>query len=309
MSPTQTGPLTSDERSSAPSQRRFLIVANPVTRRGAETIIEQIRRVAPPNARVDVQFTEPTHMAPGALSSRAGEYEAVMAVGGDGTVAEVATAIDGHEIAIGIIPAGSTNVIARNLRLPYDPIDAALLVFRRPHTRRIDVGICNGRRFLHMAGAGFDSRIFATTSKRLKRHLGWVAYLQGATQTIFEPPVHFAITVDGTSLECESPLVLIANGGSIIRPSIPVHPGIRYDDGLLDVIIFTATRPVEIASTLGRLATRSLEKSPYTIHVRGREIDLASTPSIPVQLDGDIIGDTPARFTLLPRALEIIVPA
>src|SRR5262249_40626516 len=141
-----------------------------------------------------------------------------------------------------------------------------------------------------MAGAGFDSRIFATTSKRLKRHLGWVAYLQGATQTIFDPPVHFTVVIDGTAMECESPLVLVANGGSIIRPYIPVHPGIRYDDGFLDVIIFTATRPVEIASTIGRFATRSLEKSPYTIHVRGREIELSSSPQIPVQLDGDIIG-------------------
>lgn len=247
-------------------------------------------------------------MEPGALADRLDDCEAVIAVGGDGTVAEVATAIDGRAIPLGIIPAGSTNVVARNLRLPDDPIEAATLIFRRPNTRRIDVGICNGRRFLHMAGAGFDSRIFATTSKRLKRHLGWVAYLQGATQTIFEPPVHFNVAVDGTALECESPLVLVANGGSIIRPSIPVHPGIRYDDGFLDVIIFTATRPVEIASTLGRFATRSLEKSPYTIHMRGREIELSSTPPIPVQLDGDIFGHTPAHFSLLPHALEIVVP-
>jgi diacylglycerol kinase (ATP) len=291
-----------------PETRRFLIVANPVTRRGAEGIIDQFRGIAPPNARIDVHFTEPRLMGAGALADHASDYEAIVAVGGDGTVAEVATAIDGATVAIGIIPAGSTNVIARSLRLPYDPIDAAKLVFMRPQTRFIDVGICNGRRFLHMAGAGFDSRIFATTSKRLKRHLGWVAYLQGATQTIFDPPVHFNVTVDGTAMDCDSPLVLVANGGSIIRPYIPVHPGIRYDDGFLDVIIFTATRPVEIASTLGRFATRSLEKSPYTIHVRGREIELLSVPQIPVQLDGDIIGNTPANFTLRPRALEIIVP-
>ena len=289
--------------------RRFLIIANPMARRGADSIIEVVQRVAPPNARFDVLFTEPTPIQPGALGDRVELYEAVIAIGGDGTVAEVATGLEGKDVAIGIIPGGSTNVIARNLQLPYDPVDAAGLIFRRPAVRKIDVGICNGRRFLHMAGAGFDSRLFAATSKRLKRHLGWVAYLQGATQTIFERPVQFTVTVDGTAMECESPLVLVANGGSIIRPYIPVHPGIRYDDGYLDVIIFTATKPVEIASTLGRFATRSLDKSPYTIHVRGREIALSTTPAIPVQLDGDIIGNTPATFALLPRALEIIVPS
>ena len=289
-------------------QRSFLIVANPFARRGAEYIVDLIRHVAPPNATFDILYTEPVRLTSGALKNRALGCEAIIAVGGDGTVAEAATGLDDVEVALGIVPAGSTNIVARNLGLPTDPTAAAELIFRRPRTRRIDVGQCNGRRFLHMGGAGFDSRIFATTSKRLKRHLGWVAYLQGASQTIFDAPVRFTVTVDGTAMECESPLVLVANGGSIIHPSISVAPGIRYDDGYLDVIVFTATRPVEIASTLGRFATRSLEKSPFTIHLRGQSIDLAADPPIPVQLDGDIIGDTPAHFTLLPNALEIIVP-
>lgn len=288
-------------------KRAFLVVANPLARRGADSIIDQIRRVAPVNAEFDILFTEPARLEAGALKARARGREAVIAVGGDGTVAEAATGLNGEPVALGIVPAGSTNIVARNLGIPNDPVAAAELIFRRPRTRHIDVGLCNGRRFLHMGGAGFDSRIFATTSKRLKRHLGWVAYLQGASQTIFAPPVRFTVIVDGAEMECESPLVLVANGGSIIHPSISVLPGIRYDDGYLDVIIFTARRPVEIASTLGRFATRALEKSPHAIHLRGQSIELKSHPPIPVQLDGDIIGNTPAKFTLLPSALEIIV--
>jgi diacylglycerol kinase (ATP) len=288
--------------------RSFLIVANPFARRGADDIIDLIRYVAPPNAVFQIFYTQPTRLQAGELAERARGCEAVVAVGGDGTVAEAATGLDGDPVALGIVPAGSTNIVARNLGLPTGTEAAAELIFRRPRTRSIDVGLCNGRRFLHMGGAGFDSRIFATTSKRLKRHLGWVAYLQGASQTIFDAPVRFTVTVDGTSMDCESPLVLVANGGSIIHPSISVAPGIRYDDGYLDVIVFTATRPVEIASTLGRLATGTIEKSPFTIHLRGQSIDLATDPPIPVQLDGDIIGDTPAHFSLSPSALEIIVP-
>jgi diacylglycerol kinase family enzyme len=114
--------------------------------------------------------------------------------------------------------------------------------------------------------------------------------------------------VDGEEIECESPLVLVANGASIITPAMKVHPDIRYDDGRLDVVIVTAHRAIEIMRTVSRLAVRSLEKSPYTIHLQGREIELRSEPSIPLQLDGDIVGETPAHFSILPLAIAIIVP-
>jgi YegS/Rv2252/BmrU family lipid kinase len=289
-------------------ERRFLIVANPVARRGAEAIIDELRGNAPAGAILDVEYTRTGHFATGELNSRAAGCEAVIAVGGDGTVADAATATAGSHVALGIIGAGSTNILARNLRIPHDLGSAARLIFSRPRTRTLDVGICNDRRFLHMGGAGLDSRMFAMTSKRLKRYLGWVAYIQGASQTILAPPARFRITVDGEVLECDSPLVLVANGGSIIRPGIDVHPGILYDDGLLDVVVFTATTPIEIASTLGHFATRSLERSRLTVHLRGREILIESRPPIPLQLDGDVVGETPGRFSLLPAALEVIVP-
>lgn len=288
--------------------RKFLIVVNPVTRRGADLLVQRVRELAPEDSAIEVFHTRPEHIEPGDLRQACQGCEAVIAIGGDGTVAEAATGIDQEPVALGIIPAGSTNIIARNLGLPLDIDEAIRIVFERPATKRMDVGLCNGRRFLHMGGAGFDSRIFATTSKRLKRHLGWVAYFQGASQTLFDPPVRFAVTVDGETLQIDSPLILVANGGSVIHPSIEVHPGIHYDDGELDVVIFTATRAVEIASTLGRFATRSLDKSPFTLHLRGKQIELVSQPPIPVQLDGDIVGNTPAHFSLIPAALEVIVP-
>jgi diacylglycerol kinase (ATP) len=288
--------------------RRFLVVANPIARRGTDSIIDRIRSMAPPGVELDVEYTKPAHMATGELCNRARGCEAVIAVGGDGTVADTVTAVTGVDIPLGIIPAGSTNIIARNLSIPTDLDRAAFLIFNQPTTRRMDVGLCNGRRFLHMGGAGFDSRMFAMTSRKLKRRLGWVAYLQGASKTILAPPVRFTIVIDGEEIECESPLVLVANGASIITPSMKVHPGILYDDGRLDVVIVTAHRAVEIMRVVSRFATRTLEKSPYAIHIQGKEIELRSEPKIPLQLDGDIVGETPAHFSILPLAISIIVP-
>jgi diacylglycerol kinase (ATP) len=273
-------------------------------------MIDSIRSVAPANAEFDVQFTVPERFAPSQLSERAVGCEAVIAIGGDGTVADAATAVDEADIPLGIVPAGSTNVVARSFGIPTNPSEAAKLIFNHPRTVRVDVGLCNGRRFLHMGGAGFDSRMFESTNRMLKKRLGWFAYLQGASKTILAPPARFTVTVDDTaSVVCQSPLVLVANGASVIAPSVIVHPAIRYDDGCLDVVIFTATHAAQIASTLGRFMTRSLEKSRYTVHLQGREIQLHADPPIPLQLDGDVIGLTPARFSILPLALEIIVPA
>jgi diacylglycerol kinase (ATP) len=288
--------------------RRYLVVANPTARRGANSVLDQLRMLAPPGSELDIEFTRPDRLAAGELQARAAAADALIAIGGDGTVAEAVTAATGADVPLGIVPAGSTNIIARNVGIPTDLNAAARLIFGAHNTRRIDVGVCNDRRFLHMGGAGFDSRMFALTSRSLKRRIGWLAYLQGASKTILAPPVLFTIAVDGHIVECESPLVLVANGASIVTPGLRVHPAIRYDDGQLDVVIITARRFVQIARTVGRFALCHLERSPYAIHLQGTAVELRSHPSIPIQLDGDIVGETPARFSILPLAIELIVP-
>jgi YegS/Rv2252/BmrU family lipid kinase len=288
--------------------RRYLVVANPIARRGADPILDRLRQLAPAGVELDIALTRPDRLRPGELAERANGAVALIAVGGDGTVAEAVTGVTGVEIPLGIVPAGSTNIIARNIGIPQDLDAAARLIFGEHRAKRIDVGVCNERRFLHMGGGGFDSRMFALTSRSLKRRIGWLAYLQGATRTILAPPVTFTVIVDGQVLDVQSPLILVANGASVVSPSLKVHPAIRYDDGRLDVVIVTAHRFVEIVRTVGRFAMRHLERSPYTIHLQGREIELRSTPPIPIQLDGDIIGQTPVRFSILPLAIELIVP-
>jgi len=179
-----------------------------MARRGLDSTLDIVRARAPIGTELDVVFTVPEHLQPGSLADRARGRRAVIAVGGDGTVAEATTAVHGLEIPVAIIPSDSTNVIARSFRIPREPAAAADLVFGHHAMRTIDVGLCNGRRFLHMGGAGFDSRMFEATSHSLKKRLGWIAYLQGASKTILAPAIRFSIEVDGTVVECASPLVL-----------------------------------------------------------------------------------------------------
>jgi diacylglycerol kinase family enzyme len=151
--------------------------------------------------------------------------------------------------------------------------------------------------------------MFEAICHNLKKRLGWVASLQGASKSILVPAVRFSIEVDGTVAECASPLVLVANGASFSTPVLRVHPDFRYDDGALDVNIMTGTRATEIARMKGRFATRSVERSPFPLHLRSASISNRSVSPKVIQLDGDIVRNTPASFSILPNALDLIVPS
>jgi len=232
----------------------------------------------------------------------------MIAVGGDGTVAAVASAIDGSGIPLGIVPAGSTNIIARELGIPTNARAAVSLLYGAHRRHDLDLGVCGESRFLHMAGAGLDSRLFAATNPGLKRKVGWLAYLPAGARNLVEPPVRFTIRADETTIEVVSPLVLVANGGSVIAPGLTLYPGIRKDDGLLDVLIFTPRGPVQIARTLGRAATRGLAHSPFVLRIPAHRVEITTDPPIPVQLDGDVATMTPATFEIRPGAIHVVTP-
>jgi diacylglycerol kinase family enzyme len=232
----------------------------------------------------------------------------LITVGGDGTVTEALTAIGDVDVPLAIVPGGSTNVIAQELGVPNDPAALARLVFGEHQLRMMDAAMCNDRMFLHMAGAGFDSRIFDATDAGLKRRVGWLAYLPSAAQSLRLPPARFHVQTESAQFELTSPMVLVANGSGIIRPSLYVYPGISSDDGWLDLIAVTATAPRAIASVLARFASRSMQRSPHVLHARARRILIEAEPRMPVQVDGDVIGVSPAEIYILPQRARIIVP-
>lgn len=287
---------------------RILVIANPATRVDTHTVVRILEQEAPDGITLDVHWTE----APGGgveLTTRhLPGADGVVAVGGDGTVSEVATAIRGTFVPLGILPGGSTNIVARELGIPANMREAARLIFSSHAWHATDVGVCNGRVFLHMAGVGFDSRIFDLADPRLKRKVGWMAYLPAAAQALTFPQSTYTINTDGKIMTTQSPMVLIANGGSIILPQLRLLPGIARDDGWLDVIVVTATKPHELASVLARLATMQMERSPLVRHLRARTVTVTSTHEVPVELDGNVVGEMPLHIHVEPHAVTFIVP-
>lgn len=292
----------------ADAYRRVVVVINPATKTGPDRIAATIARAATPAVDLHIRRTDAGLDIRGVLGAELRRADAVIAAGGDGTVAAVATALGDSGVPLGIVPAGSTNVIAREQGIPMNPAKAARLVFGPHRYRRMDAGICGDRRFLHMAGAGIDSRLFLATDAAAKRQRGWLAYLRPALRSLLAPPSRFSIEADGATLDVVSPLVLVANGTSILKPLFPTFRNIRADDGWLDVLVLTATGTLPIASTLGRFATRSLDHSAYVTRIRARTVRLCSDPPLPVELDGDVVTETPVQFTIAPGSLRLIVP-
>lgn len=292
----------------APGTGKIVAIVNPATRRKPEPIVHLLRSLAPPGTVVEIYQTRgagtTTDVARAALEGAS----MMVAVGGDGTVAAVASAIDGSGVPLGIIPAGSTNIIARELKIPTTARAAIELIYGEHRHRDLDLGVCGDQRFLHMAGAGFDSRLFAATNPNLKRRAGWLAYLPAGARNLVRPPARFTIRADDTTIEVTSPLVIVANGGSVIAPGLTLYPGIRKDDGMLDVLVFTPRGPFQILRTLGRAATRGLANSPFVLRMTARRVELSTDPPIPIQLDGDVAMSTPAVFEIRPRAIHVVTP-
>ena len=287
---------------------RLCAIVSAANRLGVAAATAALRGRLSDQVDLEIQIVNSSAEATAAARQAAAAANVVIAVGGDGTVADVATGMFGSRATLGIVPAGSTNITARSLGIPPRP-EAAVDLLGSPHARRtIDVGRSDERSFLHIAGAGFDAELFKTADPRWKRRLGWFAYLPAAAAALRLPPSRVQITADDALIEATSALVLIANGDSAIAPGFRIYPDIAVDDGWLDVIIFTSTTPVQIASTLGYASRQRLELSPHVNRHRARRVQIVAIPNLSVQLDGDPRGTTPREFQIVPAGLQVIIP-
>lgn len=289
--------------------RSVAAIVSGASRLGADAVSASLRRHLGPSVGLNVRAVRSSEQATAAARDAAANADTVVAVGGDGTVADVATGIFGSGARLGIVPAGSTNITARSLGIPDDPEKALAAFGRRPQFRSIDVGRSGDRSFLHIAGAGFDAALFSSANPSWKRRVGWVAYLPAAAAALALPASEVRVITDETEIMARSSLVLVANGGSAIAPWFRIYPGISVDDGLLDVLVFTASAPHEIAAVIWRAATRSLDRSSHVAWTRARAVRIEATPPLPVEMDGDPRGETPRAFQVAPGGLKVLVPS
>ncbi|MGV3686016.1 MAG: diacylglycerol/lipid kinase family protein [Daejeonella sp.] len=213
-----------------------------------------------------------------------GDTNILVAVGGDGTINEIASAVEGSGKIIGIIPYGSGNGLARSLGIPLNDKQAVQRL-NKLNVNRIDSGTFNGRSFFNMAGIGFDAHISAVFASNVKRGLG--GYVKTAITEITNYQCqHYILEIDGKRINRDAFMISIANS-SQFGNNAHISPFASLKDGLLDVCI-TKPFPLYQFPVLGyRMFSRSTHKSKYVEIIKGKKIRIVREGRGTIHLDGE----------------------
>lgn len=294
--------------------RRALVIANPASRRGKELAERARRALSSRSIDNEILFTERPGHAGELAAAHASSYDAVFALGGDGTAMEVAGALAGTDVLIGVLAGGTGNLLARALGIPLT-VDRAVASLVTGEEERIDIGrFDSGRRFAIAAGVGIDAAMVAETPGWLKRRLGVVAYAIIATRAALRAVLkreffEARIVVDGQTETRHAAAVMIANFGAVLGNRITLGPGIRTDDGFLDACVFSPSGFIDAMRIMTRLLTSDFRSDPCMLYCRGKDIRVETTPALSWQADGEMMGTTPFHVIVEPLAVRLLVPA
>jgi YegS/Rv2252/BmrU family lipid kinase len=228
--------------------------------------------------------------------------------GGDGTVQRAIDALVGRPVTLAILPAGTANLLARNLGLP-DELESCVRIGLHGPRRALDVGKINGEHFAVMAGAGLDALMIRDSDSGLKDAVGKLGYVWTGMKNVRLEPVPMRIEVEGAPwFRDAASCVLVGNVGRVLG-GLSVFPDARPDDGRLEIGVVTARGAWEWSRTLGRAATGDVGASPFVQTTSGTSFEVRMDTPMPYELDG---GDRKAKKKLTikvkPAAITVCVP-
>lgn len=315
MQPTEL-PSNTPVHSPLADIRHVTVVLNPTagrkqgTERRAELerlLCEQAQRLPEPPTWNIVETTGAGTASRLAAAATAEGADIVAAAGGDGTLSEVMNGLIGTGAKLAVLPLGTGNDFIRTLGLPPElPRAVETLFHGRP--KPIDIGQVQGRWFLNIAGCGFDAVVAERVNRGFRFLRGTSAYLAAVFLSLMNfRPAALSLTLDGETREAKAMLcsVCIAQyyGGGM-----RVAPDALLDDGLFDLFLLGDVGKIEFLRAFPRVFQGTHITHPRVTMLRARTVRIESETPLPIFLDGDIIGTTPAEFTLHPKAIEIMAP-
>ena len=310
------------------TKKRMLIIVNPYATTVSDRLKNLVVYALQGRYEVEAVATEAqNHATEIGREACDGDYDIVVAFGGDGTLNEVANGLAGTGVPVSVLPGGSTNVVCRTLGIPNDVVDATehllgLADDFRP--RKIDLGVANGRRFVFSAGCGLD----ATAAKkvdarpRLKTRMGPYFYTWAATSSFYTDylrnPIRMRLTADGRELDGVTVLAQNSDpftyfGGRPVR----VAHDVAIDDGTLVISVLRRAAQRDMGFVIARLLSGRLRATDHrqidhVSHVTEGVVESLSTSDgrprpFPVQVDGDYIGNhTRLELGVEPSALTVV---
>ncbi|MET0468464.1 MAG: YegS/Rv2252/BmrU family lipid kinase [Aeromicrobium sp.] len=279
-------------------RRRAAVVLNPVKVGDIEDFKAKVRQVGAAHGWDEPQWFETTIEDPGHGQTRAAldsGVDLVIAAGGDGTVRAVCEEATRSGVAIGVLPHGTGNLLARNLDIPVNTRDALDVVFGG-QDRAIDLASFTtdggtSTSFLVMAGLGMDAMIMTGVNEDLKKRVGDLAYFVSGVKAITFPRTKVEITLDDDEpRHFRARTVVIGNVG-FLQGGIPLLPDAKIDDGLLDVVIVAPKRFIGWLSIVARVITRRKTNDARLTRLCAQRVHVKAEKAVPMQLDGDPAGE------------------
>lgn len=286
-------------------RKRVLIICNPTAgSASAKRMGRIIKHLALLGAMTTVRRTARPGDAERLAREACGErFDVVVAAGGDGTINEVVNGLAGSAMPLALIPLGTANVLAAEIRLPTTAHAIAETVVRGP-ARPVSVGIANGRRFVMMAGVGFDAYLVAHLNPWLKRQLGKLSFVvEGAVALVRFPYHRYRVTVDNRCYEAAS--VVVANG-HYYGGRFTCAPDASLDADSFEVCLFLRSGPLAVVRYGLAMAMGRLHRLKDVRIVRGRCVRVEGATTEPVQCDGEVAGHLPLVATAVSGGLTLV---
>ena len=276
-----------------------LFIINPISGKGKKSRIAKLLQ----SEGHKVVFTE--YAGHAETIAREADEDIVVAVGGDGTVNEVARGLVGRDKVLGIIPCGSGDGLARHLGLSHN-IKKALRTIEQGVWRQMDAAEVNGRLFFSVCGVGFDAVVserFARSGKR-----GLTNYIkQGLKTWKSYSPEHYTVDIDGDKFQTDALLITVGNSDQWGN-NAKITPLADCCDGLLDITIVERFGIFELPWLALRLMTGSLHRSRKVCCYKGKEIIISRKSEGAAHADGDWFTDSEElNIKILPSALKVII--
>jgi diacylglycerol kinase (ATP) len=292
---------------------KTFVILNPAAGsvKDVDALVERIRRL--PNAEVCI--TTKAGAATQSTRTALGKgCEMIVAAGGDGTLNEVVNGLreDASAVIVGLIPLGTGNDFARTLGLPTD-VDEGIALLLAGHTRAIDLVRVTSdevRYFVNVSAGGFSGLVDEKLTPEMKKTWGPLAYLRGAAAALPDLRAYrTTVSLDNTeSLTLSLYNVVIANG-RYVAGGRQIAPEASIDDGLLDIILIQERSTAELALLAAQVALGNHLSSDAIVFRRAARVTVNSQPGMWFNVDGELVGNEPAEFAVLPRALQFVVAA
>lgn len=288
---------------------RALLIVNPKSRQGAEAELDEgLKRLQMSGMDVEYLVSHSPEESCEAVQKRKADIDLVIVGGGDGTISSMARILLECNLPLAILPLGTANDLARSLCVP-DKLDLAFEVIAANHRQRIDLGEVNGHYFFNAANMGLGVHVTEELSSAVKKRWGVFSYIGALIAALKrQDQFHVRMTLDGEKYRQHSMHLAVGNGrfyggGNVISENT------RIDDGTLSLYSLRPLQAWEFVKLAPLLRNGHQSQHRRVFCSQANEIEISTGKRMEIHADGEPVTHTPARFRVLPRALEVVVPA